>query len=437
MKRLLVVTYYFPPSGGAGVQRVLKWVKYLRDFDVEPVVLTVNAGAYPEVDETLGRDVPAGVEVHRTRSLDPFGVYARLTGRSRRGAVADATGRISSGGSWAERVARWARANVFLPDARIGWVPFAVREALRLTQASRFDAVLTSGPPHSAHLVGRVLHRRTGLPWIADFRDPWTDIHYNEALPRTPAARTLDEAMECSVLRHATVVTTVSPSLQRLLAAKVDRSPADIRIIYNGYDAEDFEAEPPEPDSLCFTLSYLGTLYGQPGALWQSLARLRERGEVDRLRVRLVGRMPPDTVHTLKAHGLSEEVEVVPYVSHDEAVQEMRRATALLLTIEAWPHSEIIMPGKMYEYLAAGRPIVGLGPTDGDAARLVRDLGAGQFFESTDVDGIGAYLLTLYAGWKEGKEASVTDSASVERFSRRTQAGELARLVCGIAHGGV
>src|SRR5690606_10060076 len=173
--RLLVVAYYFPPAGGAGVQRVLKWVKYLRDFGIEPVVVTVRAGAYPKHDETLVRDVPEGVEAYRSRALDPFGTYARLTGRTRQAAVAEQLQNAPDG--FGERLARWMRANVVLPDARVGWVPFAIRTAKRLHRERPFDAVLTSGPPHSAHLVGRAL-RRAGLPWIADFRDPWTDIHY-------------------------------------------------------------------------------------------------------------------------------------------------------------------------------------------------------------------------------------------------------------------
>ena len=433
MRRVLIVTYYFPPSGGAGVQRVLKWVKYLRDFGVEPVVLTVEAGAYPELDETLARDVPPGVAVHRTRALDPFGAYARLTGRSRQAAVASATGRISDEDAWTERLARGLRANVFLPDARIGWVPFAVREARRVHRAVPFDAVLTSGPPHSAHLVGRALRRRTGLPWIADFRDPWTDIHYNRKLPRTAPAHRLDAALERSVLREASAVTTVSPSLRALLASKVDRPPEFCHVIYNGFDAEDFAADLPEPDSAAFVLGYVGTLYEQPEALWQALARLRERGEVARLRVRLVGRVPPGTPAVLAAHGLDGIAEVVPYVTHDDAVREMARATLLLLTIEAWPHEEIILPGKTFEYLATGRPVLGLGSGRGDAARLLRETGAGTMIERDDVDGLAAYLLERYEAWERGAMPGGAAPEAAAPFARRAQTGALARLIEHVA----
>lgn len=429
MRRVLIVTYYFPPSGGAGVQRVLKWVKYLRDFGIEPVVLTVEAGAYPELDETLVRDVPPGLAVHRTRSLDPFGAYARLTGRSRQDAIADATGRISDEEAWTERLARGLRANVFLPDARIGWVPFAVREASRLHRAAPFDAVLTSGPPHSAHLVGRALQQRTGLPWIADFRDPWTDIHYNRKLPRTATARRLDAAMERSVLSRASAVTTVSPSLRTLLVSKVERPDGFCHVIYNGFDADDFAAGLPGPDDEAFVLSYVGTLYEQPEALWQALARLRRRGEAERLRVRLVGRVPPGTPAVLAAHGLDDIVRTVPYVTHDEAIREMASATLLLLTIEAWPHEEIILPGKTFEYLAAGRPVLGLGSGRGDAARLLRETGAGAMIERDDAEGLAAYLLERYEAWERGAMPGGASPEVAAPFARRAQTGELADLV--------
>lgn len=426
MKRLLVVTYYFPPSGGAGVQRVLKWVKYLPDFGVEPVVLTVEAGAYPSLDETLARDVPPGVRVHRTASLDPFGVYARLTGRSRQAAVAEATGRISDEEAWAERAARWLRANLFVPDARVGWVPFAVREGLRMLRGESFEAVLTSGPPHSTHLAGYALHRRTGVPWIADFRDPWTAIHYNQKLPRTRLARGMDRTLERAVLRRASAVIAASPTMRDLLMAEAGR-PADAgHVLYNGFDPEDFEGEV-TPRSDAFVLGYVGTLYGQPAALWDALARVRsERLDV---RVRIVGSVPPETPEVLADYGLSEAVEVGPYVPHDEAVREMRRAAMLLLTLEPWLQAEAIVPGKVFEYLAAGRPILGIGPLGSDVAALVEEAGGGRMFAPEDRDGIAAYLREASRAWAEGRPLSSASPEHVARFDRRRQAGVLADLI--------
>ena len=432
--RVLLLTYYFPPSGGAGVQRTLKWVKYLRDFGVEPVVLTVEAGAYPKTDAGLARDVPPGVAVHRTRSLDPFGAYARLTGRSRQQAVAETSGHLGEGASPAERFARFVRANVFVPDARVGWVPFAVQRGLYLLRNEPFDAVLTSGPPHSVHLAGWMLRARTGTPWVADFRDPWTDINYYDELPRTTAAHAFDRWLERSVLERADRVVTVSPGWRDLLLGKVDRDPSDFAVIHNGFDPEDFgPAEAPPEDR--FTLVYVGSLYGSrsPDALWQALVTLRERGEIERLRLRLVGRIGEDVLATLRGFGLDAVTEHVPYVPHDEAVREMQRATLLLLTVESYRHERGNLTGKVYEYLGAGRPVLALGPAEGDAADLLRETGTGRMFDREDAKGVAAHLRTLYAAWEQGEVPSGAAPTAIAPYSRQAQAGELATLIDGLS----
>ena len=433
MKRLLVVAYYFPPSGGAGVQRVLKWVKYLRDFDVEPTVLTVEAGAYPKTDATLAQDVPEGVAVHRTRALDPFGAYARLTGRSRQQAVAETSGHLGAEASGAERFARWVRANVFVPDARVGWVPFAVRRGLQLLRDGRFDAVLTSGPPHSVHLTGWALHAQTGTPWVADFRDPWTDINYYDELPRTAASFAADRWLERSVLERATRVVTVSPGWRDLLLSKVSRDPADFAVIHNGFDPDDFGAGE-EPPADRFTLVYVGSLYGSrnPEALWEALAALRAQGEVPKLRLRLVGRIGADVLETLKSYGLDAITEHVPYVPHDEAVREMQRATLLLLTVESYRHERGNLTGKVYEYLAAGRPILGLGPVEGDAADLLRETEAGRMLAREDARGVAAYVRMLYGEWERGETPLGASRAAAAPYSRRAETAELATLVASL-----
>jgi glycosyltransferase involved in cell wall biosynthesis len=436
MKRLLVVAYYFPPSGGAGVQRVLKWVKYLRDFGVEPTVLTVEAGAYPKTDATLARDVPDGVAVLRTRSLDPFGAYARLTGRSRQQAVAETSGHLGSDASGAERFARWVRANVFVPDARVGWVPFAVQRGLRLLRDEPFDAMLTSGPPHSVHLTGWALHARTGIPWIADFRDPWTDINYYDELPRSDAALAADRWLERSVLGRATRVVTVSPGWRDLLIGKVERDPADFAVIHNGFDPADFRPGEKPPDDR-FTLVYVGSLYGSrnPAALWRALAALRSRKENPRLRLRLVGRIGADVLAALEGYGLDAITEHVPYVPHDEAVREMQRASVLLLTVESYRHERGNLTGKVYEYLAAGRPVLALGPVEGDAADLLRDTEAGRMLDRDDADGVVNYVQALYEEWERGEMPHGASAEAAALYSRRAETAELAALLDDLATG--
>lgn len=431
--RLLVVTYYFPPSGGAGVQRPLKWVRYLPDANVEPVVLTVREGAYPHLDRGMTADVPPGVVVERTPAPDPFGVYGRMTGRSRDEAVAARTGRVGESARPAERLARWARANVFVPDARVGWVPFALARAHRILRERPIDVVLTTGPPHSAHLVGRAL-RRQGLPWIADFRDPWTEIHYHDALARTGAAQRLDARLEQSVLRTADAVVTVSDPLREALTAKGARGP--VVTIRNGFDPADF-AGPPEPvQTDRFEVAYVGTLYGVPTTLLDAVARLRQRGGLEHASLHVIGSVPDGLHAAAEARGLGGMLHVTPAVPHAEAVRAMQRAALLLLTVEPWSYADAVVPGKTFEYLASGRPTLALGPPEGEAARILARTGGGQTLAHGDVDAVAELLRGHHAAWTAGTPRAGADPAALGPYARPAQAARLADLVRQITGGG-
>ena len=438
LPRVLVVTYYFPPAGGPGVQRTLKTVRYLRESGFEPVVLTVEAGAYPSRDEGLLDDVPPGVQVIRTAAPDPFALYGRLTGRS--GAAAVPTGAVDGDGGWAARLAVWVRANVFLPDARVGWVPFAKhagRKALgdAYRASEPFAAVLTSGPPHSAHLVGRRL-RRSGVPWVADFRDPWTAINYADSLPTTRLARRLDTRLERRVLRGADAVTTVSPTWARLLEATGGLAAGAVHVVHNGVDEADLAAaEGVAVRDDAFVLAHVGSLYAtrNPEALWAAVRRLRERGEAERLVVRLVGRVDDAVRRSAEASGAP--VEVVPYVAHDRAVREMARAALLLLSVEPFEADRGMVTGKLYEYLAAGRPVVGVGPVAGDAAALLAETGGGAMHARDDIDGLARAVRQHHDAWAEGAPRAGAPWAAVAPYTRRAQTARLADVIRGLQAG--
>lgn len=432
MRRVLVVTYYFPPSGGAGVQRTLKTVRYLRDAGYEPVVLTVEAGAYPSLDLALAADVPAGVEVVRTPAPDPFAVYGRLTGRSRQQAVA--VGSVEREGALA-RLAAWLRANVFLPDARVGWVPFARGAAKRvLGDAERafrpFAAVITSGPPHSTHLVGIGLHR-TGVPWIADFRDPWTGINFYDELPMTRLAQTLDQRLERRVLRTADAVTTVSPTWARMLEARGGLPDGAVHVVHNGVDEADLvDAAAVRADA--FVLAHVGSLYASrnPAALWAALARLQADGAIPKLVVRLVGRVDEAVLADARATGVPVEAE--PYVPHDAAVREMAAAALLVLSIEPFAAERGMITGKLYEYLASGRPVLGVGPPDGDAEALLTATGGGHLHARDDVDGLADALRQHYEAWARGRPRAGAPWGAVAPYTRRAQTLRLGEIIDGL-----
>lgn len=428
-RRVLILSYYFPPAGGPGVQRVLKFTKYLPDFDWTPVVLTVREGAYPARDASLGRDVPAEAEVHRTTSWDPHRLYARLTGQSDDDVAVGSLEGEEEG--WTERLGRWVRANVFLPDARVGWVPFAVWRGRQLLAEKDIDVILTSGPPHSTHLIGAALQWRTGVPWVADFRDPWTDINYYHELPHTKVARRLDAALERMVVRRARAVTAVSPTWRDLLARKADREDADaFSVVQNGFDPDDIFPEGAPLDDV-FAITHVGSLYASrnPEGLWCAVRRLRDAHDAPQLRIRLVGTVDPPVWTSLHRHGLEDITEHVSYVPHADAVDYMRRAGLLLLSIEEFPAAEGMMTGKIYEYLASGRPVVGVGPADGDAAALLRKTEGGQLFDREDVSGLIQFLRAHYEAWERGTPYAGASPDALQPYRRKAQTGTLADVL--------
>ena len=434
MRRVLIISYYFPPSGGPGVQRTLKMVKYLPEFGWQPEVLTVAEGAYPATDPSLAADVPPAAEVHRTPSLDPHQLYARLTGRADDDVDVGSVKGNEDG--WMERLGRWVRANLFLPDARVGWVPFAVWRGYQLLTSKKIDAILTSGPPHSTHLIGAALQKSTDVPWIADFRDPWTDINYYEELPHTPVARRFDAFLERMVLRRAQRVTAVSPTWRTLLARKADRSGADrFAVVQNGYDADDIPPGRASPSDEAFEITHVGSLYASrnPVGLWGAIKQLRANDRVPDLRIRLVGTVDANVFRSLETHGLAAVTEHVSYVPHADAVAYMRQAGLLLLTIEDFPQATGMMTGKIYEYLAGGRPVLGMGPPDGDAAALLRKTEGGQLFGRDDVSGLAAYIQAHYDAWASGTPRSGALSEALQPYRRRAQTERMANELNAVA----
>jgi glycosyltransferase involved in cell wall biosynthesis len=429
--RLLVITYYWPPSGGAGVQRCLKWVKHLPSIGIEPTVITVDPeqAAYPVLDHSLAADIPPGVRVLRTGTTEPFGAYQKLTGRP-----------IPHGGfanegrpSLAQRTARFIRGNIFLPDPRRGWNTHVLRQVAQLIDAGeQFDAVLTSSPPHSTQLIGLALKRRYGMRWLADFRDPWTDIYYNTALHRTAVARWIDARYERQVLEAADVVLTTSPDTRRLLLGKGSGlSTSKFVTLPNGYDEADFQWPSTAPtDQLLIT--YVGTITGQYqiDTFLQEVAACAARHPQVPLRLRFVGRVAREVEEALVATGLHGRTELVPFVPHDEAVRYMLRSSVLLLAIPNVPHNFGILPGKIFEYLASNKPVICIGPTGSDADHILEETHSGRSLPYDAAAEMRDYLEQLVADWQQQPNLDLP-SVSHARYSRRALTQRLAELVRG------
>lgn len=427
-RKVLYITYYWPPSGGAGVQRSLKMARYLPEYGVEPIVLTVDAAAatYPVEDPSLSSEVPPNLRVIRTGSFEPLQVLSRFVGGKNK---------IPYGGfankdkeKWTQKLLRFVRGNFFLPDARKGWVKYALREAARLIREERIDTIVVSSPPHSSQLIGLALKRSfPHVRWIADLRDPWTDIYYYPDLLHTGLAKAVDRKLERKVLEQCDHALVVSPDIRRMFAAKSERVRAEkIHVIPNGFDPGDFDPTISPPQDV-FRITYVGTMAEsyRPGAFFQSVAALRKQGTSLPLRLRFVGSTRAALEPILQAYGLQDIAEFIGHVPHREATRYMQESNALLLVIPDVPKANGILTGKLFEYLGAARPIIALGPVDGDAATILKETGAGRMFGREETDLLSVHIHSLLS-----KPIAQADKLTVDlAYSRKTLAGRLAQII--------
>jgi glycosyltransferase involved in cell wall biosynthesis len=427
VKKLLYIAYYFPPAGGPGVQRSLKFARYLPDHGWSPTVVTVDPAhaAWPALDESMLQEVPSAVRVVRTRSRDPYAAYARLRGQKKSESVGVGFADDATPGAF-EKLARFVRANLFLPDARVGWVRFAKRAVKRLLEEESFDAILTSGPPHSSHLVGRWASKQFGLPWLADFRDPWTEVSYYDQLPFLPWSRAIDRHYEGRVLRDADSVITVSRAVAELLRAKSQR---DVAVIPNGFDPSDLQGiEPLRGEG--FRLVHTGTITESqnPTGVWKAVRAMRDTGAD--IRVHLVGRVDASVRQSLESAGLGDALDLTPYVPHREALGYMAGADCLLMSVPRTREAAGILTGKVFEYLASGPAILATGPVESDPARLIREGDAGEMFDYDDVAGIAQFLDAQYTS---STRPAAGRSDYLAPFTRQKLSGELANELNRIA----
>jgi len=396
-RRALILAYFFPPLGGAGVQRTLKFVKYLPEHGWDPIVVTTDSRAYPAADESLARDLPAGVPVIRAHETGAFRGLAQAAAKV-------PVPHLAAPFSW--------------PDETVGWLPGAVRAALAAVRRHSPSVLYTTSSPYTAHLAGLLVARLGRLPWVLDFRDEWSLNPYLSGVP-SPIARA-NRLAERAVLKRAAMVVQAADYFQLADGREAVTLP-------NGVDEDDFDGEPPATVTERFRIAYVGTLYGKRDAVpvLAALARLVERGRIDpdRLELRAVGNL-----WSRPSLPGSVPLTTTGYVPHDEAIREMRSASALLLYE---PPGSLATTGKVFEYLASERPILCVAPPENRAARLIAELHAGVVANPDDGPSIDRAIEELYQRWLAGDLNGQTHvrAAVVARFSRRRLAGELAAVL--------
>ncbi len=431
MKRVLIITYYWPPSGGSGVQRWLKMSKYLPEYGWQPVIYTTENAEYPSIDESLLKDVDPNMEVIRRPIFEPYSFYKRFLGikKDERVKVGFIHEKEKKQG-WKERFSLWIRGNLFIPDSRRLWVRPSVRYLTEYLKEHPVDAIISTGPPHSMHLIAMRLKESLGIPWIADFRDPWTEIDYYNDLHLTRWADRKQHRLECEVLTQADKVVTVSPDGARRLGRLGNRN---VRTIYNGFDrGEDLICVPTPSEK--FTLTYLGVLskIQSPNNLWQALGELVKEDDnfASNLRINMIGQIDQSATASLQENGLADYVSFTPYIPHNQVANVHQSSSVLLLLLmpDSEPRAKGLVTGKLFEYMASGRPILCIGPEDGDAARILRETHAGQTVSFENKEKIKATINDLYQKFVENDLPS-NESKEVEKYSRKAMAAEYGRLL--------
>ncbi|NER13830.1 glycosyltransferase [Leptobacterium flavescens] len=423
MKKTLIITYYWPPAGGPGVQRWLKFVKYLRDFEVDPVVYIPENPDYPFKDESFLGEVPEDITVLRHPIFEP---YALASVFSKKKSQQLSSGIISEKKqSFTERLLLWIRGNFFIPDARKFWVKPSVRFLSTYLKENNIDTIITTGPPHSVHLIGMQLKEKCGVRWISDFRDPWTTIGYHKRLKLTGSSRRKHKQLEREVLRNSDQIVVTSKTTKKEFEA-ITQQP--IEVITNGYDRHGGRAT--EPDKL-FSLSHIGSLLSgrNPEILWQSLSELtREREDFKKdLELKLAGVVSEDILKSIEAQGLKPYLNMPGYLSHEDALKMQRSARLLLLIEINSKETECIIPGKLFEYMVAGRPILAIGPENWDVRDILKDTNTGVSFSYEQKTELKEKIVSCYEDYKRG--ALESHPIGLQQYSRKSLTQKLASII--------
>jgi len=403
------------------VQRWLKFVKYLPSFDVTPVVYTVKDPDYAVEDESLLSEVSNDVQVIRESIWEPNSFLSKINSKEKQ----KSAGFIDPNPSFIGRQIQYIRANYFIPDSRKFWIKPSVKKLTSFVQENDIDIMITTGPPHSLHLIGAEIKKRTGIKWLADFRDPWTNIDYFHSLPLTKKSREKHYQMETMVLKKADAVTVVGNSMKMEFSDRNDQ----VHVLTNGFDGDTKSKE-----SLLdkkFSICHIGMMNADrnPKILWRAIRELIDESEDFRkdLVVKLIGNCDREVYESVSEWKLKHHVSFVAYVPHKDVLNFQRSSQILLLAVNNVPSAKSLITGKIFEYLQSQRPVIGIGPVDGDLADILNETQAGQMIDFEDVKGLKELIKSHYRLFKSGKLKS--KARNIDRYHRKHLSKELAEIL--------
>lgn len=392
---------------------------------IEPVVLTVKDGTFQSIDESLLEDVPANLKVTKTKSFEVFKIINSLSGGKKNQPSVGMIG-LEKGGLL-NKIKLYVRANYFIPDMRKGWNKYALKAAEEIIEREKIDAIYSTGPPHSSHLIALALKKKYSLPWITDLRDPWVNIYYNKVFPRTNSTIAKDQKLEDSVIKTTDHIITVSEGLKQEFAGRNE----NISVIYNGYDEDDFVRNSKEK-STRFVISYIGNFKPnqQVSELWEALSELAtENADFGKdLQIQLVGNVDSNIIRSIKDSRLENNLHQLPFQAHKRAVELMMNSSVLLFIIPKTTGNHLILTGKLFEYLATGTPLLSIGPVDGNASAIISECEHAPMMDYTDKAAIKKEINRLYNNWKTDSEEVILNE-QVKTYSRKGQTEKLAKII--------
>jgi glycosyltransferase involved in cell wall biosynthesis len=425
MNKVLIITYYWPPSGGAGVQRWLRFSKYLPRFEWEPVIITVDPeyAAYPVTDDSLLTGLDSSVKIYKTPATDYFSIYKKNKSKIPTAGFANSADKSLKG-----KLMRFVRGNFFIPDPRRGWNKFAFKKACALIESEGISHVITTSPPHSTQLIGLKLRKKyPGIKWIADLRDPWTDIYYYSQFYHTSIAREIDKGYEKKVLKEADCIITVGKSLKSHYSNKLPGIENKIEVITNGFDEDDFEGHI-SGETTKFTISYIGTL-SDSYPIESFLDALNAQDEkYSNYILKFIGTVSPKQQKLILSKIHKSSIEFIPYVDHNKAITYMYSSDLLLLIIPDHPSNKSIITGKLFEYIASAKPIICLGPVDGDAGDIITSVKSGKIFGYNDLKSISDYIKGSFHN-KESGVNNLTKNDLIQNFSGKSLTARLVQVI--------
>nr|WP_209309678.1 glycosyltransferase family 4 protein [Tamlana crocina] len=423
-KKVLIITYYWPPAGGPGVQRWLKFVKYLPQFDVEPIVYIPENSNYPLVDDSLESEIPKGITILKQPIKEPYRL-AKLFSKKSSKTISKGIIPEEKEQSLLEKFMLFVRGNFFIPDARVGWVKPSVKFLSEYIQTENIETIITTGPPHSLHLIGLQLKNRLNIKWLADFRDPWTTIGYHKALKLTKWSANKHKLLEKRVLNTADRIIVTSEVTKNEFEELTNKP---IEVITNGYDDEstvDFQMDEK------FTLAHIGSLLSKrnPENLWEVLAELiNEDADFSKdFQLNLVGAVSENVKNSLKKSTLSDYVNEVGYVSHKESIVFQKKSQLLLLIEIDSEDTQCIIPGKLFEYMISNRPIIALGPNGSDVEKIIKETNTGQYFYYSDYGSLKNTILQYYDAYKNKGIQSYP--IGLQKYHRKALTQSLSKLL--------